>query len=99
MLRTRKVKVVIIAGARLYFEPEPGEREAPHVLGLASGGPHQPFECGLGLAPASRVEQPSRVQELGTWGVDGIITDYPTRLRTVMEQRGLKLPKAYSLQG
>jgi glycerophosphoryl diester phosphodiesterase len=29
-------------------------------------------------------------------GVDGIISDYPTRLRTIMEERGLKLPKAYS---
>jgi glycerophosphoryl diester phosphodiesterase len=28
-------------------------------------------------------------------GVDGIISDYPTRLRTVMDERGLKLPKAY----
>ncbi|XAS68187.1 glycerophosphodiester phosphodiesterase family protein [Micrococcaceae bacterium Sec5.7] len=27
-------------------------------------------------------------------GVDGIITDYPTRLRTLMEGHGLKLPKA-----
>ncbi|WP_104138717.1 glycerophosphodiester phosphodiesterase family protein [Arthrobacter sp. ZGTC131] len=30
-------------------------------------------------------------------GVDGIITDYPTRLRTLMEERGMKLPKAYAL--
>jgi glycerophosphoryl diester phosphodiesterase len=29
-------------------------------------------------------------------GVDGIITDYPTRLRTLMEQRGMKLPTAYA---
>ena len=28
-------------------------------------------------------------------GVDGIITDYPDRLRLVMEQRGFKLPKGY----
>ncbi|QYF91122.1 glycerophosphodiester phosphodiesterase family protein [Arthrobacter sp. PAMC25284] len=28
-------------------------------------------------------------------GVDGIITDYPTRLRALMDQRGMKLPKAY----
>jgi glycerophosphoryl diester phosphodiesterase len=28
-------------------------------------------------------------------GVDGIITDYPDRLRKVMEQRGFKLPKRY----
>ena len=29
-------------------------------------------------------------------GVDGIITDYPTLLRSVMEERGMKLPRAYS---
>lgn len=29
-------------------------------------------------------------------GVDGIISDYPTRLRAVMADRGLKLPKAYA---
>jgi glycerophosphoryl diester phosphodiesterase len=32
-------------------------------------------------------------------GVDGIITDYPTRLRTLMEERGMKLPKAYEPKG
>ncbi|MDQ0822418.1 glycerophosphoryl diester phosphodiesterase [Arthrobacter sp. V4I6] len=32
-------------------------------------------------------------------GVDGIITDYPTRLHTLMEERGLKLPKAYPSKG
>jgi glycerophosphoryl diester phosphodiesterase len=26
------------------------------------------------------------------WGVDGIITDYPDRLRTVMQRRGMSLP-------
>lgn len=28
-------------------------------------------------------------------GVDGMITDYPDRLRSVMEDRGYKLPKSY----
>ncbi|MFY4775196.1 glycerophosphodiester phosphodiesterase family protein [Metabacillus sp. RGM 3146] len=28
-------------------------------------------------------------------GVDGVITDYPDRLREVMQQRGLELPKRY----
>ena len=32
-------------------------------------------------------------------GVDGIITDYPTRLRALMEERGMKLPKTYKLKG
>jgi glycerophosphoryl diester phosphodiesterase len=26
------------------------------------------------------------------WGVDGIITDYPDRLRSVLEKRGMALP-------
>ncbi|SMD21755.1 Glycerophosphoryl diester phosphodiesterase [Kibdelosporangium aridum] len=29
-------------------------------------------------------------------GVDGIITDYPDRLRDLMKQRGFKLPRAYA---
>ncbi|WP_230860130.1 glycerophosphodiester phosphodiesterase family protein [Actinoplanes aureus] len=29
-------------------------------------------------------------------GVDGIITDYPDRLRTLLAQRGLRLPRAYA---
>ena len=28
-------------------------------------------------------------------GVDGLITDYPDRLRTVMGRHGLRLPRAY----
>ncbi|WP_267895221.1 hypothetical protein [Arthrobacter sp. PGP41] len=39
-----------------------------------------------------------RTAGTATWR-NGIITDYPTRLRTLMAERGLKLPKAYSLQG
>jgi glycerophosphoryl diester phosphodiesterase len=31
------------------------------------------------------------------WGVDGIITDYPDRLRTVMQRRGMELPPMVSL--
>ncbi len=29
-------------------------------------------------------------------GVDGIITDYPDRLRALMADNGFKLPKAYA---
>ena len=32
------------------------------------------------------------------YDVVSIITDYPTRLRTLMEERGLKLPKAYEVK-
>ena len=51
---------------------------------------------GLGLAVIPwTVNTTADMARLMDLGVDGIITDYPTRLRTLMEERGLKLPKAY----
>ena len=38
------------------------------------------------------VNQPDVMQRLIDWGVDGIITDYPDRLREVMGQRKMPLP-------
>ncbi len=38
------------------------------------------------------VNQPDVMQRLIDWGVDGIITDYPDRLREVMAQRKMPLP-------
>jgi glycerophosphoryl diester phosphodiesterase len=32
------------------------------------------------------------MERLLDWGVDGIITDRPDRLRSVMQQRGMALP-------
>jgi glycerophosphoryl diester phosphodiesterase len=39
------------------------------------------------------INNPADMERLAGWGVDGIITDYPDRLRTVMQARGLPLPK------
>jgi len=38
------------------------------------------------------VNLPADMQRLLDWGVDGLITDYPDRLREVMVQRGMPLP-------
>ncbi|MEE3919793.1 glycerophosphodiester phosphodiesterase family protein [Micromonospora sp. BRA006-A] len=35
------------------------------------------------------------VAALMDMGVDGIITDYPNRVRQLMAERGMRLPKAY----
>jgi glycerophosphoryl diester phosphodiesterase len=40
------------------------------------------------------VNEPKEMERLIGMGVDGIITDYPDRLRGVMERRGLALPPA-----
>jgi glycerophosphoryl diester phosphodiesterase len=52
-------------------------------------------ELGLPVIPWT-VNSTADMNRLMDLGVDGIISDYPTRLRTVMDERGLKLPKAYS---
>ena len=50
----------------------------------------------LGVIPWT-VNTAEDMNTLIDMGVDGIITDYPTLLRSVMKERGMKLPKAYSL--
>lgn len=46
---------------------------------------------GLAVVPWT-VNDPARMAELIGWGVDGLITDYPDRLRAVMAAHGLPLP-------
>jgi glycerophosphoryl diester phosphodiesterase len=55
-------------------------------------------ELGLPVIPWT-VNTTADMARLMDLGVDGIITDYPTRLRTLMDERGLKLPKAYEVKG
>ena len=46
---------------------------------------------GLRVIPWT-INAPADMERLIGWGVDGIITDYPDRLRSVMQARGLALP-------
>jgi glycerophosphoryl diester phosphodiesterase len=46
---------------------------------------------GLKVIPWT-VNNPADMERLVGWGVDGLITDYPDRLRQVLQQRGLPLP-------
>ena len=50
--------------------------------------------AGLKVIPWT-VNDPATMHKLIDDGVDGIITDYPDRLRDVLAQRGFKLPKQY----
>lgn len=45
------------------------------------------------------VNDPSTMGYLIDIGVDGIITDYPDRLRAVMAERGLRLPRSHRRHG
>jgi glycerophosphoryl diester phosphodiesterase len=46
---------------------------------------------GLKVVPWT-INEPADMERLIGWGVDGLITDYPDRLRTVMQRRGMPLP-------
>jgi glycerophosphoryl diester phosphodiesterase len=48
--------------------------------------------AGLRVIPWT-VDDPATMASLIDAGVDGLITDYPDRLRAMMAERGLKLPK------
>jgi glycerophosphoryl diester phosphodiesterase len=51
---------------------------------------------GLGLKVVPwTVDDTTRAAALMDWGVDGIITNYPDRMRQLMQERGMPLPPAY----
>ncbi|MEO3873421.1 glycerophosphodiester phosphodiesterase family protein [Nonomuraea sp. B12E4] len=40
-------------------------------------------------------DDPATIEALMDMGIDGIITDYPNRVRQIMAERGMRLPKPY----
>jgi glycerophosphoryl diester phosphodiesterase len=44
------------------------------------------------------INNPAEMDKLIGWGVDGIISDYPDRLRAVMAARNMPLPPALAGQ-
>ncbi|WP_204061155.1 glycerophosphodiester phosphodiesterase family protein [Microbispora corallina] len=40
-------------------------------------------------------DDPATIEALLDMGIDGLITDYPNRVRDIMARRGMRLPKAY----
>jgi glycerophosphoryl diester phosphodiesterase len=55
----------------------------------------QAHRMGIKVVPWTIDDQPT-MRKLIDDGVDGIITDFPDRLRAVMAERGFRLPRAYA---
>lgn len=53
---------------------------------------------GLKVVPWT-CDDPATVEALMDLGVDGIITDYPDRVRRIMAGRGMRLPRSYHPHG
>ena len=76
----------------------------PHMVKAAGGAVWSPNHASLDAATLRQaqrlglkvipwtVNEPADMRRLIEWGVDGIITDYPDRLREAMRAAGLPLP-------
>jgi len=65
---------------------------APSFNNIDSGAVKQAHGLGLVVVPWT-VNETADMRRLLDWGVDGLISDYPDRLREVVRERGLRLPK------
>ncbi|MFF2875533.1 glycerophosphodiester phosphodiesterase [Gottfriedia sp. NPDC057991] len=76
--------------------PQDGKiTDANYTPYITKGMVQEAHQYGMKVIPWTVDDQPT-MQKLIDDGVDGIITDYPDRLRDVMNQNHFKLPKSYS---
>jgi glycerophosphoryl diester phosphodiesterase len=64
---------------------------SPHHLDLNAGVLAQARALGLQVIPWT-VNDPAQIERVLALGVDGIISDYPDRVRAAMARRGMALP-------
>jgi glycerophosphoryl diester phosphodiesterase len=64
---------------------------SPHALDLTTALVAEAHSLGLLVVPWT-VNDPLAMEKVMALGVDGLITDYPNRLRTVMQARGMAVP-------
>lgn len=70
---------------------------APNFKNLTPALVKEAHALGLKVIPWT-VNRTEEMSPLMDWGVDGIITDYPDRLRELMARRGIRLPKPVKLR-
>jgi len=78
------------------IEQAGGQVWSPHYRDLREVDLREARNLGLKVVPYT-VNDPADMATLIDLGVDGIITDYPDRLRRVMAEKGMALPPAFSL--
>jgi glycerophosphoryl diester phosphodiesterase len=82
-------RMVKAAGGRIW---------SPNAGALTEALLREAQGLGLKVIPWT-VNNPPDMDRLIGWGVDGLITDYPDRLREVMRQRGMALPAPVAVPG
>ncbi len=79
------------AGAAHMVKAAGGAVWSPNFAALDAARVKEAQALGLQVIPWT-VNDPADMQRLIEWGVDGIISDYPDRLRELMRSRGMQLP-------
>ena len=64
---------------------------SPHARDLMPGLVVEAHSLGLAVIPWT-VNEPADMERAIAAGVDGLITDYPDRLRAVLESKGIPVP-------
>jgi glycerophosphoryl diester phosphodiesterase len=68
-----------------------GRAWSPNAGALTQALVEEAHQLGLQVLPWT-VNDPALMERLLGWGVDGIITDHPERLRAVLQRHGVELP-------
>ncbi len=64
---------------------------SPNFNALSEAAVKSAQELGVKVIPWT-VNEPADIERVIGWGIDGIISDYPDRVRDVMSRRGMQLP-------
>jgi len=64
---------------------------SPHYLDLKAELVREAQELGLQVIPWT-VNDPADMRRIVSWGVDGMISDHPERLRAVLQELGIDVP-------
>jgi glycerophosphoryl diester phosphodiesterase len=88
---TNGVKFADVGSAPKMVKAAGGAVWAPNGGAVTEALVKEAQALGLRVVPWT-INNPADMERLLGWGVDGIITDYPDRLRTVMQARGMPLP-------
>jgi glycerophosphoryl diester phosphodiesterase len=78
------------------IEQAGGRVWSPHYRDLREADLREARRLGLRVVPYT-VNDPADMAALIERGIDGLITDYPDRLRRVMAEKGMELPPAFPL--
>jgi glycerophosphoryl diester phosphodiesterase len=71
---------------------------SPHYLDLKAELVREAQELGLQVIPWT-VNDPADMRRIVSWGVDGMISDHPERLRAVLQELGIDVPPPVAATG